>query len=304
MGWFIFFIIFAVAGLILGLVGLAQHGDTRYGWIGSGIAVALVGALFLFFGGIRSVPVKSVGVLTSWGHVEGDLTPGFHWEMPWTKANILDETVQTTSWGNTPCSAVKGGTGLTVRIGGQQTACLDATIKWQILDKAAPVLFANYDTSGNVEGTITTSVVQLEFEQVVNQVMGGYNPIQDVSVNGEAGNSQFSTFAPVILRDMRKDIGSEIRVEAVILPYLQYDSSTQSRLNTIQQQYAEAAIAKEQIEVNSLQQQANDAIGNPTGQQLASECYTIVNNAMKANYQLPATFNCSGSTAGVVVNGG
>jgi nitrate reductase gamma subunit len=41
-----------------------------------GVCLAILGVLVLIFSGIRSVPVKSVGVLTSFGHVEGDLTPG------------------------------------------------------------------------------------------------------------------------------------------------------------------------------------------------------------------------------------
>jgi hypothetical protein len=164
------------------------------------------------------------------------------------------------------------------------------------------VLFNNYDTTGNVEGAITTAVVVREFEAVVNQVMGDYNPIADVSANTQAGNSQFSTFGPKVQAAMRQDIGDQIVVRKVIIPYAQYDTSTQARLNTIQQQYAEAAIAQEQITVNQAQAKANAAIANSvTVGSLESQCLSIVQDAMKNNYALPATFNCVGSTSGVTV---
>lgn len=260
-----------------------------------GFVAAFLGLLILLFSGIRSVPVKSVGVVTSFGHVEGDLTPGFHWELPYKTANILPETIQTTTWsggfdshGN--CQA------LDVRIGGQQAGCLDATIQWQVKDSAAPQLFNNYDTSGtNVLDNITTAVVIREFEQVVNQVLGDYNPIQDVSLNTGVGNSQFSRFGPQIQRAMRNDIGSQIRVIRVIMPIMHYDSSTQARLNTIQATYAEAAIAQEQIVVNDEQAKANAAVSNNVSANiLVYQCLQIVQSAAKTGYALPAGFSCFG----------
>lgn len=264
--------------------------DPKSVWKIVGPIALVLGLLVLLFSGIRSVPVKSVGVVTSFGHVEGDLTPGFHWELPYKTANILPETIQTTTFNGKNC--------LDVRIGGQQNACLDATIQWQVKDSAAPQLFNNYDTSGsNVLDMITTAVVIREFESVVNQTLGDYNPIADVALNGKSGNSQFSTFGPLVQRTMRNDIGNQINVIRVIMPILHYDASTQSRLNTIQAQYAEAAIATEQISINQAQAQANAAIqNNVSANVLVQECLTIVQSAAKTSYALPAGFSCFGGS--------
>lgn len=253
------------------------------------IVAAAIGVLFLFASGVRSVPVKSVGVITSFGRVGGDLTPGFHWELPWRTANILPETIQVDTFETNNC--------LDIRIGGQQTACLYATIKWQVRDQAAPNLFNNYDTSGaNVLDTIRNAVVIREFQVVVNDVMGDYNPIYDVATNGTASNSQFSTFSGKVQAAMRRDIGSQINVIRVNIPFARYDSATQSRLNTIQAQYAEAAIAKEQIAINQSQAQANAALANNvSGGVLIAQCLSIVQNAAKTGYQLPAGFSCFGN---------
>lgn len=263
--------------------------DPKNVWRMVGPCLLVLGLLVLLFSGIRSVPVKSVGVVTSFGNVEGDLTPGFHWELPYKTANILPETIQTTTFNGKHC--------LNVRIGGQQNACLDATIQWQVKDSAAPQLFNNYDTSGtNVLHTISTAVVIREFESVVNQTLGDYNPIADVAQNAQTGNSQFSTFGPLVQHTMRQDIGNQINVIRVIMPILHYDSSTQARLNTIQATYAEAAIATEQIKVNQAQAQANAAIqNNVSANVLVQECLSIVQSAAKTNYALPAGFSCFGS---------
>lgn len=285
MGWVILTAIMVIIGI--GMIVFGVPG-VRLG----GIGVVVLAFLLFFIAGIKTVPVKSVGVLTSFGHVEGQMGPGIHHTWPWKTVTIMDERIQTTTF--------NGGDCLDIRIGGQQTACLDLTIQWQIKDSAAPQLFRDYDTSGNVGGQITQAVVVRELEAVVNQVMGDYNPIEDVSVTGQAGNSQFSTFGPVVLRTMRRDIGGQINVIRVIMPFAKYDASTQSRLNAIQQQYAETAIASQQIVTNTAQSKANQAVAasvNNSPGVLVQECLQVTQEAIKSGYGLPAGWSCTGSSS-------
>jgi hypothetical protein len=153
---------------------------------------------------------------------------------------------------------------------------------------------------------IRNAVVVRSLKSAANAVMGDYNPIQDVSLNSTAGNSQFTKFAGLIKAAMIHDIGGRIHVLSVLLPLAHYDNSTQARLNAIQQQYAETAIAKQQLKTNQAQAAANNALRNSVGNDpnvLIANCEQIVKEAIKANYQgLPATF-CSvgGNSTGVVV---
>jgi hypothetical protein len=148
---------FFVLGIIVALIGLGfvfiapattreanQVKATRI------IGAVLVVIAFLFYaaGGIKSVPVKSIGVATSFGAVDGaPLTSGPHetWA-PWKSVNVVDETIQTTTFegcqgqfcekgdevGQTVPPAGDSGSStapcLEVRIGGQQEGCLDVTI--------------------------------------------------------------------------------------------------------------------------------------------------------------------------------
>jgi regulator of protease activity HflC (stomatin/prohibitin superfamily) len=274
--------------------------------IAGGLAV-----LLFVFGGIKEVPTRAVGVPTAFGSVEASLRPGIHWKLPWTSVNILDETIQTTSYDGSNC--------LDVRIGGQQTACLDVTLQWRVLDSGASTLFNDYNGQGSsnklgqqpstsvpggIMGTITDAVVIRELQQVVNEVLGDYNPIQDVATSATAGNSQFSGFGPVVLKDMQRDLAGRIQVLNAFLPLLRYDSATQTRLNQIQQQVGETAIANEEYATNQAQAKANGAIAasvssNPSV--LEYECLQLIQTAEKTGYTgLPPTLSCLGGSGSVV----
>lgn len=311
MVWFVIGILAAVAALLC-VIGamVSEEPGTRVGAIfGAVVAIAISATLIFGLAGLREVPTKSVGVVTSFGRVVGQpLRPGIHHEGIFTKVNILDETVQTTSFEGNNC--------LDVRIGGQQTACLDVTFQWKVRDSAAGQLFSSYAHSGiPIMPEITNAVVVRELKQVVNNVLGDYNPIQDVAANANAGNSQFSTFGHLVYEQMQNDIGSEITIvtpphtkpqnKSVLMPLLRYDSATQTRLNQIQAQYAETAIATQQIATNEAQSKANAAISRSVASGpgvLEQECLNIVQQAIKVNASLPAGFNCFGGSGVAITN--
>jgi regulator of protease activity HflC (stomatin/prohibitin superfamily) len=299
MVWFVLGIIFAIAAVASGVRTFTSQSNRAAFGAATAVTAILAVVLIVLLSGFREVPTKSVGVVTSFGKVGAVLRPGVHHTAPWAKVNILDETIQTSTFEGRNC--------LDVRIGGQQTACLDATIQWRILDAGAPGLFANYSQAGEkIMPEITNAVVIREFKSVVNDVLGDYNPIQDVAANASAGNSLFSTFGRVVLRQMRSDLAGRITVTSVYMPLLRYDAATQARLNQIQAQYAETAIAQQQVATNKAQAAANAAIAHSVSGPgiLEQECLNIVQQAVKSGFRgLPAGFSCTGSPAGFAVTG-
>jgi regulator of protease activity HflC (stomatin/prohibitin superfamily) len=296
MGWFILAILLWLAGLGCvagaGLAAAGYEGVTR----GIGVAVLILGVALFAVSGLKSVPVKNIGVPQSFGAVgRGYFSPGIHetWT-PWEHLTDIDETVQTTTF--------EGGNCLQVRIGGQQTACADITIQWQVRPEAAGSLFSDYANQGNLMTTVTDAVVVRELKQVVNSVMGDYNPITDVQTvtNSNSATSQFSQFGPTILADMRADIGNRITVLTVLLPYVHYDASVEAKLEAIQQAFANYAIAKENVLVNQQQAQAFVKLGIPNLNQLVAQCLTDV----KEDANLPTGFQCMpGSASGLALSG-
>src|SRR6185437_6519631 len=200
MFWF-FLAVVVFLGCLGCVVGALASQDKRMAAGGAAVICLIVALILFFISGIREVPNKSIGVPTSIGKVGTVMRPGLHHTAPWTRVNILPETVQTTTFEGCQGAFCTGshpthGNCLEVRIGGQQTACLDVTIQWRILDSGGPGLYNNYGSSGNgsVISDITNAVVVRELKSVVNAQMGDYNPIQDVAANATSGNSQFSKF--------------------------------------------------------------------------------------------------------------
>lgn len=294
MGWFILAVILWLAAVTAAVSAAfmtesfrRDYQAARPGAVVAAILAAVIGFGLFALGGLKSVPVKNIGVPQAFGAVTGSVFgPGVHetWT-PWLHLTDVDETVQTTTF--------EGGNCLTVRIGGQQTACADVTIQWQILPSAADSLFSDYANQGNLMTTITDAVVVRELKQVVNGVLGDYNPITDVQnvVNTNSATSQFSTFGPVILNSMRTDIGNRIRVLTVLMPYIHYDAQVEAKLNAIQQAFANYAIAAENVKVNEEQAAAYVKLGAPSLNQLISECLT-------SNVQRPTGFQCFPGSAG------
>lgn len=291
MGWLILAIIIWIGAAVA--FCWSPFAEGKAGVVAAGVLAVIVGFGVFALGGLKSVPVKNIGVPQSFGRVGSAVyEPGIHetWT-PWLHLTDINETVQTTTFedsGSDAGSSCNGG--LSVRIGGQQTACADVTIQWQIRPQAAGALFSDYANQGNFMTEITNAVVVRELKQVVNQVLGDYNPITDVeSVTGTAtGTSQFSGFGPAILADMQADIGSRVTVLTVLLPQLHYSSSIEDKLAAIQQSYADYAIAQENVKVNEENALALQKLGAPSLPELVAQCLTDI----KSDTALPAGFQC------------
>jgi regulator of protease activity HflC (stomatin/prohibitin superfamily) len=274
--WFVLSIIFFLATAGLLAVGLLGGASTKFGFISGAAGCCLLAILLLFFACFREVPTKSIGVPTSFGKVESALGPGIHLKAPWVRVNIITGTIQTTTFEGSSC--------LDVRIGGQQTACLDVTIQWRVSDQGAPALFNNYANPGeSIMTEITDAVVIRELKLVENQVLGDYQPIQDVQQN--VGASQFSTFGPIVESRMRSDLAGKVTVVNVLMPLLRYDAATQQRLNQIQAQIADTAIAQQQYNTNVAQAKANSALARSVSTSpavLIAQCLQIAQQALKS----------------------
>lgn len=311
MAGFVFGIIIGAIALIL-LLAAFPAGKMIGGPSGAGtgavmavVALILGGFSFLTFliNGEYSVPTRSVGILTSYGKVmPGYLLPGRHfWIAPWDTLHIVSEGVQTTTFEGTDC--------LTVRIGGQQSACLNVSVQWRVLDNAAGGLFANYGSRGDLMNDIENNVVIRNLGVAANDILGNYNPIQDISRNPD-GSSEMTGLNEKVKVALAHAMGRRIDTISVFAPSLQYDSSTQDRLNQIQQQRAKTAVAREELATNQAQNRALEAIkhsvtANPLV--LQYQCLQLLQAAQQSGFGgLPAALTCGlgNSSTTVAVGGG
>ncbi len=330
MGLFIFAIILAViaAGVILGLVFAMPKTVTKAGqyrndpqttgrnwrrtwWItGTSVGAIILVPLMIFLSGWNTVPVKSVGVTTSFGKVGAEYGPGAHWLFPTQSLNIIQDTIQTDRYfqangTNSTQYSANGALGgcITVRLGGNQEGCADVQLQTQVEPSAIPDLFANYSSYGSdLTADIDQYVVYRDLVTALNHQLGDYNPVADVSAtlasNGTA--SQFSQFDPALLSAMQSDLAGQVKVLNFNLQYVHYDQATQDRINQIATQYAQTQVAVQQEKTNTAISAANAALVKQaqslTPAVLTYDCIQTVENAIKAGYQLPATFNCGSSS--------
>jgi hypothetical protein len=329
MGLFIFAIILAVIaiGVLLGLIFAmpktsTYRGTTSRNWgrtwgiIGTATAAIILVPLMIFLSGWNTVPVKSVGVTTSFGKVGAEYGSGAHWLFPTQTLNIIQDTIQTDRYfqSNGTASTLYSANGavggcITVRLGGNQEGCADVQLQTQVEPSAIPELFANYSSYGSdLTADIDQYVVYRELVTVLNHQLGDYNPVADVSAtlasNGTA--SQFSSFDPALLSAMQSDLAGQVKVLNFNLQYVHYDPATQNRINQIATQYADTQVAIQQEQTNKAISAANAALvqsNSLSAAVLQNECYTTTQDAIKAGYSLPTGWNCSGVSSGVILPG-
>jgi regulator of protease activity HflC (stomatin/prohibitin superfamily) len=288
-------------------------------WLVLSAVIAIVIAPVIFVrAGINSVPTKSVGVVTSFGRVGSEYAPGAHWLVPWQSLNVIQDTIQSDNFAQANGTGADSygtsgaiGNCITVRLGGNQEGCADVQLQTQVEPSAIPALFANYSSyGGNLTAEIDQHVVKRELVTVLNHTLGDYNPVADVSttLNSNAA-SQFSSFDPSLLAQMKADLGGQVTILNINLQYVHYDSATQDRINQIATQYADTQVAKQQESTNAAISLANAALAKQNSSLspavLQNECYQTIQLAIKAGFTgLPATLSCGpGTTASVLVPG-
>jgi len=342
MAEFIIAIILAVAavgGIVVAIKGDFPTRNPRVIGISVAIFVILLAGGMIAQSMYQSVPTKSEGVITSYGKVVGHpFGPGGHWVAPWRTVNIVQNTIQSDTFSernggpNTPdVQTPRGTTGycITVRLAGLNSGCANVQLQTQLAPEAIPGLYANYSSYGpSLAQDVDQFVVKRELTTDLNRVLGDYNVISDIATNLTAciknqaqpansqkqcsavTQSQFSQFDGKILKELSGDVElkGKINVLDVNLQNIVFNGSTEDAIKAIQNSYLDTVKATQQEKTNAATSLANAALIQQknalTPAVLANECYTTTLAAIKANVNLPASWNCSGSSpSGLIVNG-
>lgn len=258
--------------------------------------------LFVVLSCVRTVSTKNVGVKTVFGRTSGELSNGLHVTWPWVKVTEMDAAIQTDTFEGNNC--------INVRIANQQTACVPISIRWKIEPSQSDALYQDYHTFDNVRDSLVTR----ELTAAINAQVANYNPLNSIDVNGTgnapangAGNPTNAQIAAGVTTQMRREIGNQIDVINTIIPRIQYDNETQSRINQLQQQIALTRIADQEKFTNEAQATANRALAtsvNTSPNVLVAQCLTILNNMVKNGQSVPAGFSCwpGGGVDGVIAD--
>lgn len=309
---FVFAIIVALVGVLVA-VGFAGFGETSGEKAGGGIVgvlVALLGVVLIFVSGAKEVPTNSLGVVTSFGHVETTVGPGLHEMAPWSHVSVLDGTIQTDA-PSTPGTSCHG---ITIRIADAQSACAPVSIQYTIRKSGGSTLFRQYNNGGNLMSNIQNQLVTRRLDVDLNTDFENYSPINSITLEnqgiliGTPKNPSVSQISQQVVTDLKKDLNGEIDIKDVLLGHIQYDNTVEAQLQSVLKQTVQTQVAKQTILTDQALAKAANALNAALHNDplyLNNRCLDILQNAEQNNYQLPATFgNCVTSNTSSIVTPG
>ena len=279
--------------------------------VGGIVALAAAVALAAWASTFR-IGAKQYGVLTTFGHPAArDYGSGLHFKAPWQKDIEVDGRVHTDKY------AESGGTFqcIHVVIGNGTPSCVDATIRWQVNENQASVLYANFGTGDPTEH-FRQAVIDAQFLQVVPIVLRTYNPITQLKViNGQATgtSAEKASFAPdydklsqeaqTLMQQRLGGANPPATIQSVTIYGVPLDAPTQQKLSQFIQEQAKTRTALQAIQTNKNVAKANRELQRSLERSpgiLVSKCLDVTADAVQAKYQFNAGWSCFGSSSVVV----
>jgi regulator of protease activity HflC (stomatin/prohibitin superfamily) len=279
-------------------------------WV-AGVCLGLI--LFMeILSSFAIVGTKEVGVITTFGKPVGELSNGIHLVLPWQEVTELDAAIQTDSVVDDRKS--QECTSASVRLANQSTACVDDSIRWRIKPEAADELFRDYRSFDNIRDSLVTR----ELNSALNSVMSHFNPLSTLinstqntetesTEGGEEERAEINlpTLAKEVQEKMQTEIGSQIEVLSVIIPFAGYDQKTQEKINLFQAALANTKIATQEEKTALHEANANRNLAASVSHDpnvLVSKCLSVLDNMVKDKRPVPAGFSCwPGGGSAIVV---
>jgi regulator of protease activity HflC (stomatin/prohibitin superfamily) len=276
--------------------GKERTNTTSYRWIAltAGGVLTAIAVGWIASSTIVSVSTKKIGVVTAFGKPTGELGNGLHIKAPWEKVTEIDAAIQTDNYLNGPQDPGENDT-IPVRIANQSVAGIEVSIRWRIKPEAATRLYQDYKQFDHVRDSLVTR----NLRSALNQNFASYNPLQ-ILQTGQIPQDILAGIGFTVATDLSKIIGEQIDVQSVIIPLVNFDDSTQGKINAFQAAQADTRIAAQNVLTADQNAKAANAVrqalkDNPG--YLTSKCLDIIAKGV----QLPAGFNCPGTTGSAVV---
>ncbi len=226
----------------------------RIAVIAGGLAVFV-----LLLGSTTIVSTRNVGVVTTFGRPSGTLPNGLHVKAPWQNVTEMNGTIQIDNH--------TGESATTVRLGNNSTAYVDNSVRWRIQPAAADELFLDYREFDNVRDNLVTR----ELRAALNEVFADFDPLSPE--NSEGTNVQ--ALGDKVAEKLRTKVGDQIEILNVIVPLVNYDDATQSRINALNVEKANTRVAEQRAKTAEAEARANEILAGSVSDNpnvLVSKC--------------------------------
>jgi regulator of protease activity HflC (stomatin/prohibitin superfamily) len=253
----------------------------------------------------HQVNTNDIGVITTFGHPDGELDNGLHFINPFSKVAPLDGAQQNDKrLSPTTCT--------TVRLANQSTACVENAVQWRINPAAADQLYQNYRQFDAIRSNLVDNNLAVN----LNTEFARYDPLASLAnqttnqLNGGSGSSVdvLNLIADVVHVELQHDVGSAIVIQKVSITVVHYDSSTEDKINEYQAAAANTRIAKQNEQTAAAQAAANQALSQSVSNNpyvLVSTCFSDLTEMIQKNQPVPAGFSCwPGGNSNVLLGAG
>ena len=230
------------------------------------IVFGVLAALVLAFGSFTVVSTRNVGVVTTFSKPNGTLSNGLHVKAPWQLVTEMNGTIQIDNHTGEQTTAV--------RLGNNSTASVENSVRWRIMPAAADELFLDYRDFDNVRDNLVTR----ELRAALNEVFADFDPLAPENVAG----ANVQALGDDVAGKLRAKVGDQIEIINVIVPLVNYDEATQSRINALNVEKANTRIAEQRAKTAEAEARANEILARSVADNpnvLVSKCLDAAREA-------------------------
>jgi regulator of protease activity HflC (stomatin/prohibitin superfamily) len=224
--------------------------------------LAAVAVLFAILGSFTIVGTRQVGIATSFGRPTGTtMDNGLHFKPFWQNVPEMDAAIQIDKY--------DGDRRIKVRLGNSSTALADASIRWNIKQNAADELFVQYKTFDNVR----VNLVERNLAVVLNEVFASFDPLAPQNLDV----SPLPALSAEALKKLQAKVGDQVEVLDVSVPVIDFDDNTEGKINQLNAERANTAVAKQAQQTAEAQKRANEIIASSVSNDpnvVVSNCIT------------------------------
>ncbi|MCX5066612.1 SPFH domain-containing protein [Micromonospora lupini] len=252
---FLFYVaIFFFVVAVLAALGAAVVSDKRRP-ARAAVAFLAFGLILCLLASMNTVPVRYVGIVTSFGKPTGETTgAGLQFVAPWENVDDWDASRQAYDHRSEK-------TCVQVRIASLANACVEALVEWHTRPGRAPEQWASYKKEFE---TFTARRVDPAFAEAFNEAFNPHDPLKNIDGQGNL-NVPLGPYADTVKAGIVKRIGEDVEVLSVVVTRVNYDDKTQGyieafqqavlKTRTLEKEKANALIQKQITETNA---QVND----------------------------------------------
>lgn len=267
------------------------------------LAAGLLGAFLFVTSLFVAVPSRAAGVKLTFGKVSGSVAPGLHLVEPWSQVRTFPATVNTLRLFGNASGSQEDGPCVGVRLANQQTACVNVQVQWAVdtsNDEAVRALYIRWRTFANIE----PGLINPQIQHALLAPFEKYDPLAVLKADGTL-NTPTAEFEREARNTLIAAMGNGITIQSLTINLVQYDQSTQDKLNSYAQAIADTRIAQQREQTSAATARANQALAANAASQnqavLYQNCLDMTDRLAKEGKPLPPAWNC-GSPPQSVLN--